>query len=160
LADHPVLEELQMSKLVAGVALALCLSIVPALAQSDADTDVAIDSNLGDHTLYRAAFDALQAAVAEDDKAAFAEWVSYPITVTVAGEEKSIDDAEQFVAQYDGIITDEISGAIADQTWAGLFVNYQGVMFGDGQVWMNGICTDDTCTSFDVKVITIQSTSN
>ena len=30
----------------------------------------------------------------------------------------------------------------------------------DGQVWINGICKDEACASFDVKVITIQSTAD
>jgi hypothetical protein len=149
-----------MLKIIAGLMLALCLSIAPALAQTDADTDAAIDSNLGDHALYRAAFDAIQKAVADDDKAGFAEWVSYPITVTADGEEMSISEAAQFVEHYDNILTDEIKTAINDQAWANLFANYQGVMFGNGQVWLNGICKDDTCAEFDVKIITIQSTDN
>lgn len=149
-----------MLKIIAGLMLALCLSVVPALAQSDADTDAAIDSNLGDHTLYRTAFDAIQKAVADDDKAASAEWVSYPIIITADGEEMSIADAAQFVEHYDNILTEEIKTAITDQTWADLFANYQGVMFGNGQVWVNGICKDDKCTEFDVKIITIQSTAN
>jgi hypothetical protein len=149
-----------MLKIIAGLMLALCLSIAPALAQTDADTDAAIHSNLGDHTLYRAAFDAIQKAVADDDKAGFAGWVSYPITVTADGEEMSISEAAQFVGHYDNILTDEIKTAINDQTWANLFANYRGVMFGNGQVWLNGICKDDTCAEFDVKIITIQSTDN
>ncbi len=31
-------------------------------------------------------------------------------------------------------------------------------MFGNGQVWLNGICEDDACNEFDVRIITIQST--
>ena len=146
--------------MIAGLLLAFCLSVVPALAQSDADTDAAIDSNLGNHALYRAAFDAIQKAVADDDKAAFAEWVSYPIKVTADGEEMSIGSPEQFVEHYDNILTDEIKAAITDQSWVDLFVNYQGIMFGNGQVWANGICRDDKCAAFDVKIITIQSTAD
>lgn len=149
-----------MPKMIAGLLLALCLSVVPALAQSDADTDAAIDSNLGDHTLYRGAFDAIRKAVADDDKAAFAEWVSYPIKVTADGEEMSIGSPEQFVEHYDNIVTDEIKTAITDQSWADLFVNYQGIMFGNGQVWANGICKDDQCATFDVRIITLQSTAD
>ncbi len=149
-----------MLKIIASLVLALCLSIVPALAQSDADTNAAIDTNLGDHALYRAAFDAIQAALVDDDKAAFAAWVNYPITVTADGEEMSIATPEQFVEHFDNIVTDEIRTAIEQQAWAELFVNYQGSMFGNGQVWVNGICKDDTCAAFDVKIITIQSTAN
>jgi hypothetical protein len=158
LADHPfVAMELQMSRLLPAVLVALCLSIMPALAQSDADTDATIDSLLGDHTAYRAAFDAIRKAVADDDSAAFAEWVSYPIRVTADGEEMSLEDAGQFVDHYEQVLTDEIRSAITDQAWADLFVNDQGIMFGNGQVWLNGICRDESCARFDVKVVAIQS---
>lgn len=149
-----------MLKLLAALGLAFALSALPALAQTDADTDAAVDSSLGDHTAYRAAFDAIQKAVVEGDKAGFAAWVSYPIAVTADGEEMKLSDAAQFEEHYDNILTDEIKAAITDQKWQDLFVNYQGIMFGNGQVWLNGICKDDKCAEFDVKIITIQSTAD
>lgn len=149
-----------MSRLLPSLLLAAAFSVAPALAQSDAETDAAIDAALGDHTAYRAAFDAIQQDVAEGDKAGFAEWVSYPIEVKIGGDKVSIADAGEFVARYDEIVTDEIRNAISGQAWADLFVNYQGIMFGNGQVWLNGICKDDACTAFDVRIITIQPTAN
>ena len=149
-----------MLKLLAALGLALSLYAFPAMAQTDADTDAAVESALGDHTAYRAAFDAIQKAVADDDKAGFAAWVSYPIALTADGEEMTIADAAQVEEHYDNILTDEIKAAIIDQKWADLFVNYQGIMFGNGQVWINGICKDDTCAEFDARVITIQSTAD
>ncbi len=149
-----------MLKLLAALGLALALSAAPAMAQTDADTDASIDSVLGDHAAYRAAFDAIQKAVADGDKSGFAGWVSYPITVTTDGKKTTIKDAAQFEKDYDLILTDEIKTAISGQKWQDLFVNDQGMMFGDGQVWVNGVCKDDKCAAFDVKVIAIQSTAN
>ena len=149
-----------MLRLIASIALVLCLGAFPALAQSDADTGAAIDNVLGDHAAYRAAFDAIQQAVADGDATAFASWVSYPIKVVADGEEMLLSDEEQFAEHFDNILSDEIRQAILDQTWATLFVNDQGVMFGNGQVWLNGICKDDKCAEFDVKVVTIQSTAD
>lgn len=146
-----------MLKLLAAMGLAFALSTFPAIAQSDADVDASIDDALGDHTAYRAAFDAIQQAVTEGDKAAFAAWVSYPITVTADGEEMKLSDAVQFEEHYDSILTDEIKDVITSQEWGALFVNYQGLMFGDGQVWLNGVCKNDDCAEFDVKIVTIQS---
>ena len=149
-----------MLRLIATLALIACLGAVPAWAQSDADTDATIDNVLGDHTLFREAFDAIQQAVSDGDAAAFATWVSYPIKVVADGEEMLLSDEEQFIEHYDNILTDEILQAILDQSWSGLFVNSDGVMFGNGQVWLNGICRDESCAEFDVKIITIQSTAN
>jgi hypothetical protein len=29
-------------------------------------------------------------------------------------------------------------------------------MFGRGQAWINGICKDDKCNAFDVKLVALQ----
>jgi hypothetical protein len=149
-----------MLRFVAGLLLVLCLGSAPALAQTDEDVNGAIEMNLGDHTAYREAFDAIQQAVADDDAAAFAAWVSYPINVVAEGEKLEVTDEAQFEEHYDAVVTDEIKDAISSQKWQDLFVNYQGVMFGNGQVWLNGICKNDSCSEFDVKIITIQSTAS
>ena len=146
-----------MLRLIASIALVLCLGAAPALAQSDADTDAAVDNVLGDHNAYRAAFDAIQQAVGDGDAAGFAKWVSYPIKVVADGEDMQLSDEEQFAEHYDNILTDEIRQAILDQAWASVLVNADGIMFGNGQVWMNGICKNDSCSEFDVKIVTIQS---
>ena len=149
-----------MLKLLAALGLAFALSALPAMAQTDADTNATIDGVLMDHVPFRAAFDAIQKAVADGDKAAFAGWVSYPIDLTVAGKPMTIKDAKHFEEHYDAILTEEIRNAVTSQKWSALFANYQGVMFGDGELWLSGICKDDKCANFDVKIITIQSTDN
>ena len=108
---------------------------------------------------YRQAFDAIQQSVAEGDATTFASWVSYPIEVTADGEAMVIGDAAQFAEHYQDIVTPEIAGAVADQSFNELFVNDQGAMFGNGQVWMSEICLDDACENSEVKIITIQSTA-
>ncbi len=108
---------------------------------------------------YRQAFDAIQQAVAEGDSTAFAGWVSYPIEVMADGQPMVIGDAGEFAAHYAAIVTPEIAGAVADQSFNALFVNAEGAMFGDGQVWMSELCLDDACSDTEVKIITIQSTA-
>jgi hypothetical protein len=108
---------------------------------------------------YRQAFDAIQQAVAEGDSTAFADWVSYPIEVMADGQPMVIGDADEFAAHYSAIVIPEIAGAVADQSFNDLFVNAEGAMFGDGQVWMSEICLDDACSDSEVKIITIQSTA-
>jgi hypothetical protein len=150
-------EKIEVKKLLLWAVAALVLSVIPALAQSDAEVDARIDAVLGDHTLYRAAFDGIRTALAEGDASAFAAWVSYPARVVADGEAMVIGGEAQFVEHFDNILTDEIRAAITDQKWQDLFVNADGVMFGNGQVWLNGICRDEACSAVDVKVITLQS---
>jgi len=108
---------------------------------------------------YRQAFDAIQQAVTEGDTVAFADWVSYPIEVKAAGADLVIGDATEFAEHYGEIVTPEIAQAVTDQSFNDLFVNDQGAMFGDGQVWMSEVCLDDACANSEVKIITIQSTA-
>ncbi|WP_454849448.1 hypothetical protein [Rhizobium binxianense] len=139
----------------------LCLAVAfaalacPAFGQ-DKPTNQAIDELLGDHTKYKTVIDALQKAVSAHDVAGVAALVSYPIGVKVRGKETVVKSAKAFAEHYDGIMTSAITKAVVNQKYDDLFVNDQGVMFGDGQVWVNGICHDNACKNFDVKVITIQ----
>ena len=140
--------------------LALALSAAPAMAQTDAEVTGAIETNFGDATQFIEAFDAIQAAVAADDAETFAEWVSYPFSVTVDGEAYSFEGPEGVVEHYESMMIDEIKAAIVDQQYKDLFVNAEGVMFGDGQLWLTGICQNEPCDIFDVRIITVQSTAN
>ncbi len=137
--------------------LAALLLASPAAAQTVENVNNTIDNLLGDHTKYEEAFHAVQSAVAEHDAEAFAAWVAYPIGVNIEGEDVVLETPEALVEQYDSFMTEEITAAVTGQRYEEVFVNYQGLMFGDGQVWINGVCADDECSGFDVRVITIQS---
>lgn len=127
---------------------------------SDAQIDQTIDEVLGDHAAYRRLFDDLQRAVAHDDRAGFATLVSYPIEVTIDGQTRTIADAEAFVSRYDEILTNEIRSTIQSQRYADVMVNWQGVMLGDGQVWLNGVCVDSPCSESRPLVTTLQNASS
>jgi hypothetical protein len=139
--------------------LSLALA-TPALAQTADDVSAAIEMNFGDAQYFEMAFVSIQGAVAERDAAYLASWVAYPITINPGGGDAFVvETPEDFVARYDDIVTDEIYQAVTGQAYENLFVNSEGVMFGDGQLWIAGICQDDACSGFDIKIITIQSTA-
>ncbi|MGY0559039.1 hypothetical protein [Lysobacter sp. A421] len=123
----------------------------------EAAVEQAIETNLGDAAAYRATFDRLQRGVGSADKQAVAALVSYPINVEIDGKPRVIRDAQAFIELWDQVITPGIASVITSQQFADLRVNYQGVMFGDGQVWLTGICRDDACAASDIRVVTIQS---
>lgn len=128
-----------------------------ALADDDQAVNDAIDEALGDHTKYQAVIRQFQQAVAAKDAATVAGLVDYPIGVDINGKNTVIRDEKTFIAKYDQFMTPEISKAIVETKYSDLFVNYKGVMFGNGQAWINGICKDSKCDAFDVKVVTLQS---
>ena len=128
-------------------------------SKSDAEKEVsdAIDSNLGDHLRYRAVIEDLQKAVAAGDAGAVAALAQFPISVEIDGKRTSIGNARMFAEHYADFMTPDIREAIITTEYKDLFVNYKGVMFGNGQAWVNGICKDNECKSFDVKLVTLQS---
>jgi hypothetical protein len=130
----------------------------PATDSSAGDQAVndSIDSNLGDHTKYQAAIKDLQAAVAVGDAAKVASLARYPFSVDIGGKATVLKNEQEFAARYKEFMTPDIGKAIVETKYADLFVNYKGVMFGDGQAWLNGICKDDQCKTFDVKLVTLQ----
>jgi hypothetical protein len=111
----------------------------PAAAQSAADVDASLDGLYGDHKPYRQFFTHFQKAVADNDKAAVAAMIDYPFQARIKGKATKLRDAAHFVADYDLIVTAKVRHAVANQSYANLFANWQGVMIGDGEVWFSGV---------------------
>ncbi|HEY6413225.1 MAG TPA: hypothetical protein VIX42_06040 [Edaphobacter sp.] len=125
------------------------------------NVDKSIDAMLGDnaHPQVHQLVTDLQQAVARHDPAAVAALVHYPIRVKLHGKPTDLNTPKAFIKNYDNIITPDIAAVIGKQRYEDLFVNYQGAMFGEGEVWITGFCTDNTCKHPDIKVGTIQSTT-
>jgi hypothetical protein len=134
-------------------------SIVAPPPDDDTAVNASIDRLLGDHARYQAVIQAYQKAVADGDKAAVAALVEYPIKVDIDGGKTTVGDPAVFVRDYDKIVTPAIARAIEAQKYSELMVNGQGVMFGNGETWINGVCKHGSadCSEFEVKVVTIQA---
>jgi len=125
----------------------------PAAEVSAEDARARIESLLGDAAQFEKVFNAFKAAVVGGDRAAVVEEVRFPLNV---GGGKKITGPGEFQRNYEKIITPAVVKAVSEQDFGKVFVNQQGVMIGDGQVWLNGQCLDQACTKTEVKVITIQ----
>ena len=141
------------------VAAAPAAAPASAIADDPSAVNQAIDEVLGDHVRYEAVIRQLQQAVAANDAAAVAALVDDPLATVRDGQSLKIADAEAFVRDYDRIMTPPIAEAIKRQRYSELMVNYKGVMFGNGEAWVNGICRDDACKNVDVRVVALQPTS-
>lgn len=125
-------------------------------SSGDADVDQQIQSLLGDSKPYREVFDQLQRGVNADDRKAVAVLVDYPLTIYKNRKaQKTVHNAKELVAAWDSIMTAEVKKVVQDQKYAELFVNQYGAMLGSGQVWINGICQDNTCTKTIVRISVI-----
>ncbi|WP_401743315.1 hypothetical protein [Stenotrophomonas geniculata] len=128
----------------------------PAAPEADApaeDARARIETLLGDAAQYEKVFNAFKTAVVGGDRAAVVEEVRFPLNISGG---KKITGPGEFQRNYEKIITPAVVKAVSEQDFGKVFVNQQGVMIGDGQVWLNGTCLDQACTETEVKVITVQ----
>jgi hypothetical protein len=139
---------------------ALLLPTIGAAQSSRADLNKSIDMLIGDHVKVEHLLTDLQRSVASHNAAAVAALVHYPIKVTSGKHPITIKTPTEFIADYDRIITLDISEAILKQKYDALFVNSQGAMLGEGEVWITSFCLDKDCTKSDIKIGTIQSNTN
>jgi hypothetical protein len=139
---------------VAGTDSAATPAAAPAEAESDASGDARerITRLLGDADQYEGVFNDLQRGVAAGDRAAVAGLMRYPVRVSIGGKSQKIADAAAFQRDYDKIVTPALAKLISEQKFDTLFVNWQGVMLGQGEVWINGKCLDKDCAKAEVKV--------
>ena len=124
------------------------------------DLDKSIDLSVGNHVKVQTLLTDLQRSVSQHNAAAVAALVHYPIKVNPGKHPITIKNPKAFIKDYDGIITPDIAAAIYKQKYDALFVNSQGVMIGDGEVWITGFCLDKNCKNSDIKIGTIQDTKN
>ncbi len=85
---------------------------------------------------FETAFRDLQALVAKDDRAAVAGYVSYPIQANIDGKRVKIASEADFLKNYDKIMTATVKAALLAQKVEETFVNYKGVMVGQGELWI------------------------
>ncbi len=122
-------------------------------ASANGDVRQRIEQVLGDAAQYETVFNAFQKAVNGGDRAAVVEEVRFPLNIANGAR---ITGPGEFQRNYERILTPAVRKAIAAQKFDDVMVNQQGVMIGDGQVWLNGTCLDQACSRTEVKVVTIQ----
>jgi uncharacterized lipoprotein NlpE involved in copper resistance len=85
----------------------------------------------------------IQNYIEHDNKEQLAEQTIYPITVKINGKATEIQDKVDFINKYDEILYPEYKKVIINAFTKYLFTNYQGVMLGNGEMWINEISTTD-----------------
>ena len=100
-------------------------------------------------------FKKLKAAVAADDQKVVARMVEFPLEVTLPEGKKTIENKKEFIEHYDVLFTPEVIEIIAKQKKDKLFVNSNGVMIGQGEVWFSGLGKDKYDDGVIVKIIAI-----
>jgi hypothetical protein len=61
------------------------------------------------------------------------------------------------VKNYKAIFTDKVKHTIENQQYQDLFVDSEGIMLGNGEVWISGIVEKTTPPKTDIKIIAINN---
>ena len=80
----------------------------------------------------------VKTAILSGNAAWLSTQVSYPYKVSGPdGKIKSLKNKEELVANYKLVVSESLKQRIADICTCNLFMNYRGVMLGNGEVWIN-----------------------
>ena len=141
-------------------ALALVAALVvatPVLAQTADDVNSQIDTVLGPHEIYQTAVETIQKALAEGNIDGVAGYIPFGEPIKVNGEDVVIADEADLNDQFETLFNDKVIHAVTEQDYGSLFVNQDGIMFGDGELWLTGVCLDDTCADVFVNISAINN---
>jgi hypothetical protein len=144
-------------------ALAFAVALVaatPALAQTADEVNARIDTVLGPHAIYQTAIEAIQTALAEGSVEGIAGYIPFGETIFVNGGEEIIADEADLAARFGDLFNERVVSAVVDQPYETLFVNQDGIMFGQGELWLSGVCVDDTCADVFVNITAINNQPN
>ena len=92
-------------------------------------------AGIDDAAAFEAMFTIVQGLVKKDDKSQVAQYMLYPIHASIDGKKTKINNETDFVKHYDQIFNEKVKQALIQQDVNKTFVNYQGVMVGDGEIW-------------------------
>ncbi len=109
------------------------------LTATDTDSNRYSVAGIENAAEFEEAFQDLQTFVANNDKKAVAEYIAYPINVTINGSKVEIKSEGEFVENYDNIMTEAVKTVFLKQKVDDTFVNYKGVMVGQGELWISSI---------------------
>jgi hypothetical protein len=88
---------------------------------------------------FEKSFNTIKFLVKNNEKSKVASYVSYPLRVNKKDKTMKIHSKEDFIKNYNTIITENVKKALLDQDVAKTFVNYQGVMVGSGEIWFTHV---------------------
>ena len=72
-----------------------------------------------------------------DDREAVASMIRYPRTLVVNGEERTLENAEDFLAHYEEILPADFVKTLESLLSQPLSYRYDGTFLGDGALWMS-----------------------
>ena len=103
---------------------------------------------------YASFLDRLQAAIRDNDPGAVTRLISYPLRVNSGEQSQIYPDARSVRRDYNNIFTPRVRQAILAQRADRLFTRDLGAMIGNGEVWFDHVCADESCSRLGPVKIT------
>ena len=125
------------------------------------DINQRLDSLFGKHAEYQEFHNQLVEAVGRDDRAALANMVHYPLRRNHNGVTTEYHTQADFIKNYPIIFNEAVRAAVLGQDFSELFANYNGIMYGRGELWVSELCVDycprDTCNTWAIGIYSINT---
>jgi hypothetical protein len=101
-------------------------------------------------------FNSVKDAILNNKKEWLADNIFFPLNVYPKLGKEGIKTRKQFLKHYDKIMNDYVRESVAQQTPEELFKNWQGIMVGDGSIWITGLGGTDSDT-WKYYIITVNN---
>ena len=125
------------------------------------DINQRLDSLFGKHAEYQEFHNRLVEAVGRDNRAALANMVHYPLRRNHNGVTTEYHTQADFIEDYPIIFNEAVRAAVLGQDFSELFANYNGIMYGRGELWVSELCVDysprDTCNTWAIGIYSINT---
>jgi len=111
----------------------------------------------GPHTIYATAVKTIKQAFGNHDLLTIGGYISYGDPIKVNGEDVTITDPDDLAAKFDTLFTPKVVKAVTSQAYETLMVNANGIMFGDGELWISGVCDDSACQNPFINIVAVNN---
>lgn len=108
----------------------LTLSSIVSGSDSHRYSSLATDSEVENFMKY------VKEAILKNDRQWVISHIKYPVNVTLNHKRTAIKSQKQMSVNFNQIFHAEFKKKIKDACTCNMFVNYQGIMLGDGQIWV------------------------
>ena len=143
--------------LLAGAMLLAAAPFTGRAAAQDSEVYDRIEELHGDAAGFDRPLRQLVLAMRSGDAETIAGLAEYPLSVKANGETYDVESAEDFVENFDDLVTPETRRAVGRQQYQDLFVSSEGVMLANGAVWMGAVCDDNSCDESHWAIIAINN---
>jgi hypothetical protein len=143
-----------MLRSLASIAVMLCLA--PAVLADEEEVYASIEAIHGNADGFFEVFSGVQEA-ALFNPIDIAGYGLYPLTINGNGESYEVVDEQDFIDNFDDLVSQETIEAIANQDVDDLIVTSEGVGIGAGALWITNICLDDGCEETQWGILSINN---